>query len=96
MVFFHLILTDDCNLCCRYCRGKAFLPGVSDRSGDLNVPKEDTHNTQLPIENPAGLMIDTELPADFDIEPGILYRFLSSDPDPVLTFYGGEPLLRSD
>ena len=41
-------------------------------------------------------MIDTELPADFDIEPGMLYRFLSSDPDPVLTFYGGEPLLRSE
>jgi uncharacterized protein len=76
MVFFHLILTDDCNLCCRYCRGKAFLPGVSDRSGDLRI--------------------DTELPADLDIEPGTLYRFLASDPEAVVTFYGGEPLLRPD
>jgi len=23
-LYFHLILTDDCNLCCSYCRGKAF------------------------------------------------------------------------
>lgn len=23
-MYFHLILTDDCNLCCRYCRAKAF------------------------------------------------------------------------
>jgi putative peptide-modifying radical SAM enzyme len=23
-MYFHLILTDDCNLCCSYCRGKAF------------------------------------------------------------------------
>ena len=78
MVFFHLILTDDCNLCCRYCRGKAFLPGVSDAPGEM------------------GIGIDTELPADFSIEPEVLYRFLASDPDAVLTFYGGEPLLKPD
>ncbi len=24
-MYYHLILTDNCNLCCRYCRGKAFL-----------------------------------------------------------------------
>ena len=24
-MYFHLILTDNCNLCCRYCRAKAFL-----------------------------------------------------------------------
>ncbi len=24
LMYFHLILTDDCNLCCRYCRAKAF------------------------------------------------------------------------
>ena len=23
-MYFHIILTDDCNLCCRYCRAKAF------------------------------------------------------------------------
>lgn len=28
MVFFHLILTDDCNLCCSYCRGKIFSESV--------------------------------------------------------------------
>jgi hypothetical protein len=25
-MFWHLILTDACNLCCSYCRGKAFWP----------------------------------------------------------------------
>jgi uncharacterized protein len=78
MVFFHLILTDDCNLCCRYCRGKAFLPGVSDAPEDI------------------GIEIDTGLPADFAIEPEVLYRFLAADPDAALTFYGGEPLLKPD
>jgi uncharacterized protein len=76
MVFFHLILTDDCNLCCRYCRGKAFLPGVSDKPGDLRI--------------------DTDLPAELDIELEILYQFLASDPEAVVTFYGGEPLMRPD
>ncbi|HVP94257.1 MAG TPA: TIGR04084 family radical SAM/SPASM domain-containing protein [Methanoregulaceae archaeon] len=76
MVFFHLILTDDCNLCCRYCRGKAFSPAISGTSGDL--------------------LIDTELPPDLDIDLGTLYRFLASDRDAVLTFYGGEPLLKPD
>ena len=96
MVFFHLILTDNCNLCCRYCRGKAFLPVASGTSGDPDDPIEDADSACIPSGNPAGLVIDTELPADFDIEPETLYRFLASDPDPVLTFYGGEPLLRPE
>ncbi|HTY15709.1 MAG TPA: TIGR04084 family radical SAM/SPASM domain-containing protein [Methanoregulaceae archaeon] len=78
MVFFHLVLTDDCNLCCRYCRGKAFMPGVSYTPGDM------------------GINIDTELPADFMIAPDVLFGFLAADPDAVLTFYGGEPLLKPD
>jgi putative peptide-modifying radical SAM enzyme len=34
---FHLILTDECNLCCRYCRGKAFE--VLEESDDETAPR---------------------------------------------------------
>jgi len=72
---YHLILTDTCNLCCSYCRGKAF---------------EATESDECVLE------IDEDLPVDFEVEPELLYRFLKRDPDAVLTFYGGEPLLRPD
>ncbi|MBR1367993.1 radical SAM protein [Methanocalculus chunghsingensis] len=76
MVFFHIYLTDDCNLCCRYCRGKMF---------------DDLDEIDFPCE------IASNLPPEFDeslLDP--LYRFLARDPDPVVTFIGGEPLLRQD
>ena len=75
-MFYHIILTDDCNLCCSYCRGKSFE--VYEDS-----PEE-------------GIMIDPELPTDLDVSLPSLYHFLSQDPEAVLTFYGGEPLMRSD
>ncbi|MBP1928614.1 putative peptide-modifying radical SAM enzyme [Methanolinea mesophila] len=74
-MFYHLILTDSCNLCCSYCRGKAFA---------------------LEDESPGAVDVDIGLPPDFDLDLGILFRFLGKDPDAVLTFYGGEPLLRDD
>lgn len=45
MVFFHLILTDDCNLCCSYCRGRVHsgdvLPGKEqDVSIDWDLPPD--------------------------------------------------------
>jgi uncharacterized protein len=72
---YHLILTDTCNLCCSYCREKAFEATEAD--GCVTV-------------------IDEELPVDFEVEPELLYRFLKRDPEAILTFYGGEPLLRPD
>jgi putative peptide-modifying radical SAM enzyme len=46
-MYFHLILTDDCNLCCSYCRAKAFEEqgGIKDPSAphieiDLDLPSE--------------------------------------------------------
>jgi putative peptide-modifying radical SAM enzyme len=74
-MFYHLILTDDCNLCCTYCRGKTFeaLSG-----GETEV------------------LIDESLPPDFSCDLSDLYRFLMKDPDPCITFYGGEPLMRMD
>ena len=42
-MFYHLILTDKCNLCCRYCRGnesEVFLPIEGDSGIDLDLPLE--------------------------------------------------------
>ena len=38
-MYFHLILTDECNLCCRYCRAKAFE--VLEESDDETAPRID-------------------------------------------------------
>ena len=74
-MFWHLILTDACNLCCSYCRGKAFWPR----------------------EEPARpVAYDPTLPAELAVDLDDLAAFLARDPDPTLTFYGGEPLLRPD
>ncbi|NLX48858.1 MAG: TIGR04084 family radical SAM/SPASM domain-containing protein [Methanospirillum sp.] len=74
-MFWHLILTDACNLCCSYCRGKAFWPH----------------------EEPGRpCAYDPSLPAELSFDLEDLASFLARDPDPTLTFYGGEPLLRPD
>jgi uncharacterized protein len=77
-VYFHLILTDDCNLCCSYCRAKVF------------EELEDNENETSRIE------IDPDVPMEIAFELDLLYNFLKKDPSATLTFYGGEPLLRSD
>ena len=76
-MYFHLILTDNCNLSCSYCRAKAFE----------NLAESDGERA---------LVIDQDLPVELDFDLNILYEFLKKDPAPVLTFYGGEPLLRAD
>lgn len=76
-MYFHVILTDNCNLCCSYCRAKAFQ--------DLEESEEER-----------SLVIDENLPVDLNYDLDTLYAFLRKDPDPTLTFYGGEPLLRAD
>jgi putative peptide-modifying radical SAM enzyme len=76
-MYFHLILTDNCNLCCSYCRAKAFENPDGDADGQA-------------------VHVDEELPPELAYDPEILYRFLKLDPSPTLTFYGGEPLLRTD
>jgi uncharacterized protein len=42
------------------------------------------------------IQIDPHLPPELDVNLDLLYDFLRKDPDPSLTFYGGEPLLRAD
>jgi len=75
-LYYHVIVTDDCNLCCSYCRAKAF----EKEAGGCGTQVE----------------IDEDLPADIAYDLSDLYAFLSRDSDPVVTFYGGEPLLRPD
>jgi uncharacterized protein len=72
---YHLVLTDRCNLCCSYCRG---------RVGEENDVSW------------GALVLDDEMPLEFNCDLDTLASFLSADPNPSVTFYGGEPLLRSD
>lgn len=60
---YHVITTENCNLCCRYCGGTRNIPGLP---LDITYPMEE------------------------------LIRFISMDPDPVIGFYGGEPLMATD
>ena len=76
LLYYHLIVTDDCNLCCSYCRAKAFDDPVNECS--------------------TAVEIDEDLPVDLACDISDLNAFLARDTDPVLTFYGGEPLLRPD
>ena len=74
-MFFHLILTTECNLQCRYCFGESlddFDEDFGEIEVDYGLPKKVNYN----VESLAG--------------------FCRKDPDCVLTFYGGEPLLCTD
>jgi len=71
-MFFHVILTTECNLECRYCYGEACEDVDEDFSNfevDYSLPRKISYNLEL------------------------LNKFCIKDPDCVLTFYGGEPLL---
>ena len=70
------MVTDDCNLCCSYCRAKMF--NEEDVSGGCpgTIDETITESFSANLEN--------------------LYTFLAKDPNPVLTFIGGEPLLKLD
>jgi uncharacterized protein len=71
-MFFHIVLTSECNLQCRYCFGET----LDDFDEDF-----------------ADLEVDYSLPKKANYDWTILERFCRGDPDCVLTFYGGEPLL---
>jgi uncharacterized protein len=71
-MFFHVILTTECNLQCRYCFGESF---------------EDFD------EDFADFDVDYILPRKINYDLKLLNKFCSEDPECVLTFYGGEPLV---
>jgi len=74
-MFFHVILTGECNLQCRYCFGESL---------------DDFDEDFVSIE------VDYDLPRKINYDLGLLDKFCRQDPDCVLTFYGGEPLLEAD
>ena len=75
-MFFHVILTSDCNLQCKYCFGES-LDDFDEEFGD-------------------DIEVDYDLPRKLNYDLGLLKEFCRKDPDCVLTFYGGEPLLGID
>ena len=71
-MFFHVVLTTECNLQCRYCFGETledFDEDFSCFAVDYSLPKKAKYNALA------------------------LAELCRKDPDCVLTFYGGEPLL---
>jgi len=74
-MFFHVILTGECNSQCRYCFGEA----LEDTDADFS-----------------DFVVDFALPNKINYDVDLLGRFCRQDPECVLTFYGGEPLLCID
>jgi MoaA/NifB/PqqE/SkfB family radical SAM enzyme len=75
-MFFHVILTSDCNLQCKYCFGES-LDDFDEEFGD-------------------DIEVDYNLPRNLNYDLSQLDRFARQDPECVLTFYGGEPLMQID
>ena len=75
-MFFHVILTSDCNLQCKYCFGESLDDFDEDFGNDIQV--------------------DYDLPRKQNYDLDLLKDFSRKDPECVLTFYGGEPLLGID
>ncbi len=75
-MFFHVIVTSECNLQCKYCFGES-LDDFDEDFGD-------------------NLEIDYDLPRQINYDIKSLNKFCQKDPECVLTFYGGEPLLGMD
>jgi uncharacterized protein len=74
-MFFHVILTGECNSECRYCFGEA-IDDIDDSFSKFDV--------------------DYYLPKKINYGVASLDTFCGRDPECVLTFYGGEPLLCVD
>jgi len=72
-MFFHLLLTSDCNLQCKYCFGESLDDFDEEFGGDIQI--------------------DYNLPRKANYSVEMLDQFVRKDPDCVLTFYGGEPLM---
>jgi len=75
-MFFHVVLTSECNLQCKYCFGES-----------LDDFDEDFGNN---------IEVDYDLPRRLNYYLDLLKEFCRKDPECVLTFYGGEPLLGID
>jgi uncharacterized protein len=74
-MFFHVLLTTNCDLKCKYCYEKS--------CEDINA---DFGNFEIDYSIPNEVIYDIRL----------LKKFCEKDPEPVLIFYGGEPMLCID
>ena len=73
-MYFHLILTDECNLCCRYCKAKAFE--VLEESDDETAP-----NIDIDPDLPRDLDFDLELLYTFlQKDPSPTLTFYGGEP----------------
>jgi uncharacterized protein len=70
-VHYHLLVNDQCNLHCRYCKGNIYRPELCD----------------------AWRGLPTSCKAEILYPLTELEQFFRKDQDPVITFYGGEPLM---
>ena len=76
-MYFHLILTDNCNLCCSYCRAKAFENLVEDE-GECSLIIDES----LPVE----LDYDLNVLYDFLIkDPSPTLTFYGGSPSSAQT-----------
>lgn len=73
-MFFHVLLTTECDLHCRYCYGKSC----------------DDIDSDFPFN------IDYSVPKTPDYSIDQLAAFCEKDPNCVISFYGGEPMLCLD
>ena len=71
-MFFHLLLTTDCDLKCRYCYEKS-CDDIDSDFGNFNI--------------------DYDVPSKISYDLDHLAKFIKKDPEPILIFYGGEPML---
>lgn len=74
-MFFHVLLTTNCDLKCRYCYEKSCDDIYAD-FGDFEV--------------------DYSVPSEINYDTELLKKFFEKDPEPILIFYGGEPMLCID
>jgi uncharacterized protein len=73
-MYFHIILTDECNLCCRYCRAKAFE--VLEESDDETAPRID-----IDPDLPRDLNFDLDLLYTFlQKDPAATLTFYGGEP----------------
>jgi len=73
-MFFHLLLTNNCDLQCRYCYGKS----CEDMDAEFDFE------------------VDYDVPAQINYDINQLTKFMEKDPQAVVIFYGGEPMLCLD
>ncbi|MCX6688855.1 MAG: TIGR04084 family radical SAM/SPASM domain-containing protein [Methanoregula sp.] len=90
-MYFHLILTDNCNLCCSYCRAKAFE--------DLGNGDDETEPVEIDPVLPTELDIDLpQLYAFLKKDPAVTLTFYGGEPllkaDLIETITSSAPVQR--